>query len=241
MCQVTSPQVREPEAEVDEDDQRLGDAEERVSARTAQKRERMIDTAIRNFAELGYQGARIEDMAAEMGIAKGSFFQYFNNKEGLFLAAYQKAVGMLQSYFDAPDEVLEDGFFATMRFWLERTEHLVAEDWIPYRIVLIGNYGTDLRLKRQINRFMADDPYGTKMFVRFGIDQKEVRSDIDEDLIISMVDWLMERFQDALVTEELDPGLFHRGGDPAGRRQARIDQFLEVMRSAIGAEAGADA
>lgn len=216
------------------DDQRLGAGGSTVSARTAEKRERMIDTAIRAFAERGYQGARIEDMSSEMGVAKGSFFQYFDSKEGLFVAAYQKAVSMLPSYFDAPDEILEEGFFATMRYWLERTEHLVADDWIPYRIVLIGNYGTDLRLKRQINRVLADDPYGTQMFVRFGIDQGEVRSDIDEDLVISMVDWLMERFQDALVTAELDPGLFHRSDDPSERRQSRIDQFLEVMRGAIG-------
>lgn len=219
------------------DDQRLGAGGSTVSARTAEKRERMIDTAIRAFAERGYQGARIEDMSSEMGVAKGSFFQYFDSKEGLFVAAYQKAVSMLPSYFDAPDEILEEGFFATMRYWLERTEHLVADDWIPYRIVLIGNYGTDLRLKRQINRVLADDPYGTQMFVRFGIDQGEVRSDIDEDLVISMVDWLMERFQDALVTAELDPGLFHRSDDPSERRQSRIDQFLEVMRGAIGTPA----
>lgn len=204
------------------------------SERTAEKRERMIDTAIRAFAENGYQGARIEDMAAEMGIAKGSFFQYFGSKEGLFLAAYKKAVGSLDSYFDAPDEVLEHGFFATMRYWLERTDRLVQESWVPYRIALIGNYGTDLRLKREINRFLAEDPYGTVMFVRFGIDQGEVRSDIDEDLLVTMVDWLMERFQDALVTEELDPGLFRRSGDAVERRQARIDQFLEIIRGAIG-------
>jgi AcrR family transcriptional regulator len=199
----------------------------------------MIDTAIRAFAESGYQGARVEDMAAEMGIAKGSFFQYFESKEGLFLAAYRKAVGMLPSYFDAPDEVLEEGFFATMRYWLERTEHLVAEDWIPYRIALIGNYGTDLRLKRQINRFLAEDPYGTKMFVRFGVDRGEVRADIDEGFIVSMVDWLMERFQDASVTQELDPGLFHQAGEEPARRQERIEQFLEIMRGAIGAPGGA--
>lgn len=205
--------------------------------KTAEKRERMIETAIRAFAEHGYQGARIEDMAAEMGIAKGSFFQYFGSKEGLFLAAYKEAVGSLDSYFDAPDEVLEEGFFATMRYWLERTDHLVKEDWIPYRIALIGNYGTDLRLKREINRFLAEDPYGTVMFVRFGIDRGEVRDDLDTDLVVSMVDWLMERFQDALVTEELDPGLFHRGADSEARREARIDQFLEIIRGAIGARA----
>ena len=37
------------------------------------------------------------------------------------------------------------GFFATLRYWLERTDRLVRENWIPYRIALLGNYGTDLK------------------------------------------------------------------------------------------------
>ena len=96
-------------------------------------------------------------------------------------------------------------------YWLERTEHLVHEDWIPYRVALIGNYGTDLGLKRDINRFLvSEDPYGTLEFVEFGIERGEVRDDIDLEMIVSMVDWLAGSLQDALVTEELDPGLFHR-------------------------------
>lgn len=37
-------------------------------------------------------------------------------------------------------------------------------------MALIGNYGTDLKLKRNINRFLlSEDPYGTLDFVEFGI------------------------------------------------------------------------
>jgi len=224
------------------DDRRLateppdrGSRQVEPSARTAEKRERMIDVAIRTFAEFGYQGARIEDMASEMGIAKGSFFQYFGNKEALFFAAYKKAVtSRLNRWMDAPAEVLALGFFETIRYWLEETETILRDDWVPYRIVLIGNYGTDLRLKRDINRFLAEDPYGTFGFVDFGIERGEVRTDVDRELIVSMLDWLMERFQDAILTEELDPGLFHRGGDNTARRKARFEQFLELIRSAIG-------
>lgn len=208
----------------------------RSGRHTAEKRERMIDIAVRAFAEYGYQGARVEDMAQELGVAKGSFFQYFGSKEGLFLAAYQKAVGSLSAWLDASQEVKKKGFFATLRYWLERTEHMLREDWVPYRVALIGNYGTDLKLKREINRFLAEqDPYGTAAFLRFGIEHGEVRDDVEEEMLVSMLDWLAERFQDALLTEELDPGLFHRQGDSAAKRKARIDQFVELIQSAIGA------
>jgi hypothetical protein len=46
----------------------------------------------------------------------------------------------------------------------------------------------------------------------------------------------MERFQDALLTEELDPGLFRRQGESMEKKEARIAQFLDVLRRAIGAE-----
>jgi hypothetical protein len=72
---------------------------------------------------------------------------------------------------------------------------------------LLGNHGTDQSLKRQINRFLvSEDPYGTVAFVKTGPNRGELRSEIDLEIIVSILDWTMERFQDALLTEELDPG-----------------------------------
>jgi TetR/AcrR family transcriptional regulator len=204
--------------------------------RSAAKREAIAEAAMRHFAEHGYQGARVEDLARELGIAKGSIFQHYGSKAGLFLATYKRAVSSLPAWLDAPSEVVETGFWPVLEYWLDRTEHLIHEDWVPYRVSLIGNYGTDLTLKRDINRFLlSEDPYGTLDFVEFGVGRNEVRGDVDAEMIASMLDWLAERFQDALVTEELDPGLFHRRSDePQRRRQLRITQFTELLRSAIG-------
>jgi TetR/AcrR family transcriptional regulator len=205
------------------------------SARTEAKRDRIVECAMRHFAEDGYQGARVEDLAAELGIAKGSIFQHFGSKAGLFFEAYKRAAFAQPAWLEAPKPVLDRGFFATLMYWLERTEHLVREDWVPYRVLLIGNYGTDLKLKRDINRFLvSEDPYGTLVFVEFGQQRGEIRRDIDLELVVSMVDWLAERFQDALVTEELEPGLFHRHKDRAERQHARIEQFVEILGRAIG-------
>jgi TetR/AcrR family transcriptional regulator len=212
------------------------------SERTEAKRERIVDAAMRHFAENGYQGARVDDIAGELRIAKGSIFQHFGSKSGLFFEVYKKAVRSLPSWLDAPREVLDEGFFACVRYWLEQTGHLVTEDWVPNRVCLIGTYGTDLRLKSEINRWLvSEDPYGTLDFVEFGIDRGEVRSDIDLVLIVSIVDWLAEGFQDAIVSQELDPGLFHRHKvDREERQRVRIDQFATVLQSAIGRNEAAE-
>jgi AcrR family transcriptional regulator len=214
----------------------------RRSARAEAKRELIVESAMRHFARDGYQGARIEDIATELQIAKGSVFQHYGSKAGLFFEAYKRAVSSLPAWLDAPEETKEGGFFAVVRYWLDRTQHLVEEDWVPNRVVLVGNYGTDLELKRELNRFLvSEDPYGTLEFVEWGQQRGEVRADLDLETVVSLVDWTSSAIQVALVTEELDPGLFHRHANQPQRTQSRISEFVEIVRSAIGTPEAAPA
>jgi AcrR family transcriptional regulator len=206
--------------------QRAADAEAR--------RERIVDVSMRHFAEHGYRGARVEDIATDVGVAKGTVFLDFTSKEGLFLAAYQRAVSSLPAWLDAPENVVESGFWATLDWWLERTEEFGLQDWVANRVAMIGRYDTGLGLRRPIDRFMrSEDPYGTLEFVEFGVGRGELRSDVDTEMMASMLDWVAERFQDALASEELDPGLIHRKPDQPERRAARIKEFTAVLRAGI--------
>lgn len=209
-------------------------AAERSTDESQSRHDLIVEAAMRHFAEHGYRGARVEDIAAEVGVAKGTVFLHFGSKEGLFLAAYQRAVRELPAWLDAPAEVVEQGFWAVLSHWLERTEEFLSEQWVPNRVAMIGRYDTGLGLRRPIDRFMrSEDPYGTLELVEFGVRRGEVRSDVDVDMIASMLDWLAERFQDALGSEELDPGLVHRKPFTPERREARIREFLEILRTGI--------
>ncbi|MGH2636205.1 MAG: TetR/AcrR family transcriptional regulator [Actinomycetota bacterium] len=211
-------------------------ASERERAAPQGKRDLIVDVAMRHFAEHGYRGARVEDIAAEVGVAKGTVFLHFGNKEGLFLAAFERAVRSLPAWLDAPPEVAEGGFWAVLDYWLERTEAFLAEVWVPNRMAMIGRYDTGLGLRRPIDRFMrSEDPYGTLEFVEFGVRRGEIRDDVDPEMIASMLDWLAERFQDALGSEELDPGLVHRKPYLPERRAERIREFLELLRTGLAA------
>jgi AcrR family transcriptional regulator len=204
-------------------------------ARVVAKRELILQGATRLFANVGFHAACMDDLATELRIAKGSIFQHFGSKQELFLEVYKRAAKSLPSYLDAPKEVRDHGFFEVLKYWLERTHHLVHEDWVPYRICLLGNYGTDLTIKSQVNRFLkAEDPDGTLAFVKFGWERGELRIDLDAEMLVSILDGAVERFQDALLSEELDPGLFRRSGATADRNEERISQFLDVVRRAIG-------
>jgi AcrR family transcriptional regulator len=210
----------------------------RAEERQLAKQDKIVAIAMEHFATHGYEGARVEEIAAAAGVSKGAIFGYFGSKAGLFLAAYRSATRTFSRYMDAPAKVLDLGFFATISYWLEHTPHMIHEDWIPYRVVLIGSYCADLQLKREITKYMQqEDPYGTRDFVNFGVDRGEVRRDIEIELIVSLVDWLIDRCQDAIVTEELDPGLFGYFTQSAQMREQRVRQFVELVRSAISVPA----
>lgn len=204
------------------------------SSNAQTKRELIVEVAMRHFAEHGYRGARVEDIAAEVGVAKGTVFLHFGTKEGLFLAAFERAVSELPAWLDAPQDVIDRGFWSVFDYWIDLTEQSLSDAWVPNRVAMIGRHDTGLRLRRPIDRLMrSEDPYGTLDFVEFGIRRGEVRDDVDPDMIATVLDWVAERFQDALGSEELDPGLVHRKPFLPERRNVRIREFIEVLRSGI--------
>ncbi len=58
-----------------------------------QKRESILDAAIKVFAEKGFHSSRISDVAREAGVAEGTIYLYFKNKDDLLLSVFSKRVG----------------------------------------------------------------------------------------------------------------------------------------------------
>ncbi|MGH7540102.1 MAG: TetR/AcrR family transcriptional regulator [Gemmatimonadota bacterium] len=196
-----------------------------------ERRDRILEVAMRHFAERGYRGTRVEDVASEVGVAKGTVFLDFRSKEGLFLEAFKRAVAMLPAWLDAPPEIVDQGFWSILDWWLQRSEESAAANPVPNSMALIARYDTGLDIRRPIDRYMrSEDPYGTLEFVEFGVKRGEIRDDVDTEMIASTLDWMAERFQDALVSEDLDPGLIHRRPE---RRPMRIKEFVEILRGGI--------
>jgi len=203
--------------------------------RSLRKRSLILTAAMHHFARHGYEAARVGDMASELGIAKGSVFQHFGSKDGLFFEAYKSALRELPKYLDVPASVKDAGFFHIVRYRLS----LPAEYWARYsvanRIVLLGNYGSDLKLKKRIAQFIADeDPLGTAAFVQLGLDRGEVRTDVDPVLVTSILECTFAHMHDFLLTAGSDRDLFQRTDRFRGAREQLIEQFVAVLRGAVG-------
>ncbi|BFH68132.1 MAG: TetR/AcrR family transcriptional regulator [Paenibacillus dendritiformis] len=64
---------------------------------------RILEAALEHFAESGYEGAALSDIARQVGIRTPSIYAHFKNKDDLFLSVIDKAVAdqleRLRDYF----------------------------------------------------------------------------------------------------------------------------------------------
>ncbi|PPA70397.1 TetR/AcrR family transcriptional regulator [Jeotgalibacillus proteolyticus] len=67
------------------------------------KHEEIIKAALLSYSKYGYQGATMKKIADEVGIKAASIYFFFENKESLFVQAFQQ---ILQNHHDAMKSVL---------------------------------------------------------------------------------------------------------------------------------------
>lgn len=82
----------------------MSDHRSRTAAdRRARMRARLVETAVFLAARYGPERARIDDVVAEAGVARGTFYQYFRSTEEIIVAA-QVALGreLIQLGFKMP-------------------------------------------------------------------------------------------------------------------------------------------
>jgi len=77
-----------------------------VAGYKEEARKTILQTASKVFAEDGYQGATMDEVAKRLGVSKGAVYQYFPSKEALFQElcgnVAQKVEEMLKLHFAGP-------------------------------------------------------------------------------------------------------------------------------------------
>jgi AcrR family transcriptional regulator len=67
----------------------------------------ILDAALASFAEKGFAGTRMDDIAARAGITKGTIYLYFDSKDAVFKALARQSIGAqlegLTAYLKAYD------------------------------------------------------------------------------------------------------------------------------------------
>src|SRR5580693_10562783 len=70
----------------------------RRSSRVGDKRERILDAAVRVFARKGFHSTRVSEVAKAAGVADGTIYLYFKSKDELLVSLFEDRVERLLAY-----------------------------------------------------------------------------------------------------------------------------------------------
>lgn len=126
----------------------------RVAKAPHDRRRDILGAGLKLFRTIGFAGTTIAGIAAEAGIAKGTFYLYFDSKDELLGALWE---GYVDELLRRASEVLgdADGWWPTLdRLWAVLIEHAAAHAEL-HRIVYSGADGRARDLcKRSSQRVM---------------------------------------------------------------------------------------
>ena len=93
--------------------------------------------ALEVFAEKGYAGARLDEIAARAGISKGALYLYFETKEELFRAVVREAVTPNIDAARAMAEAFPGSFAQLAPLLLERVAQVATTSRVPAVVKMV--------------------------------------------------------------------------------------------------------
>jgi len=175
------------------------------------KRNRIVEAAAQVFAQKGYAGAAVADIAVKAQIGKGTIYAYFASKEDLFFAVFEwfkmqtedaarVNIGVLGESAAQRLEALSDSL---MGMWQEIKDvfRLTMEFWAASSSSQMQD-----RFKANFRSAYRDFRNIVKSLIREGIERGEFRADINpESVAAALVGTWDALFLQAWFEEDFDP------------------------------------
>ena len=194
-----------------------------------EKRETIMNAAVEEFADYGLENASTNRIVKNSGIAKGSFYQYFEDKQDVFMHLLDVIEQKELEYFKdvhPPDHNMD--VFHYFR-WMVKTAmefglahpRMIQAAWR----VLLGEgfyYGKNLAEYRQ----------KTKQALTTMIQQAIQRGEVDQSVDVELAVMIMETWSNAITTYVLNEGMQQKDvlkWMRARKTQETIDKLLYVM------------
>ena len=201
-----------------------------------EKRKLIEDIAITEFASNGYDKASINTIVQNSGIAKGSFYQYFEDKKDLFLhilvdVASQRKIQYMSPVLMNPEGidffiVLKELYISGLRFASENPELEKLGMW------LVNN--TNHPIYDAL--FNESEHFTTNIYTQMltaAAERGELRSDIDIDFIGYLFPTLISRTMDYCLSG-MDGGRVTGVSEISDEILKKVDLMIDFLRSGIG-------
>ena len=81
---------------------------EMVETRRKKRRQQIFEGAVKVFAEKGFHAATTRDIAEAAGLAKGTLYEYVEDKEGILMLACEETISTIRSEIDKSISDIDD-------------------------------------------------------------------------------------------------------------------------------------
>ena len=71
----------------------------------ASTKERILDAALVSFAENGYKGTNLRDLAAGLGLSKSALYKHYTSKEAIWNAVLDRMEAYYTEHFGSPEKL----------------------------------------------------------------------------------------------------------------------------------------
>lgn len=201
-----------------------------------EKQENVMRAAISKFSSLGYEKSNMGDIAKTAGVAKGSMYQYFENKKELFLYSIQWCIDLLMKkynkFISAPDKninIFDYLYESSREIIVQMREEREAVIFIQE--VFLGRYKNVLDESMDYI-WKASDQYVLD-FIRQGKKNGYIREDIDDKLLCLYVTGVSFKFKEYIMNRAKSMGQ-EIIDEPFDEYEKEIKSMIELMKNGMG-------
>ncbi len=171
-----------------------------------EKQTRILNAALKEFAQKGYKNASTNEIVKEAEISKGLLFHYFKNKRELFLFLYDYCLEtLIKDFYNKVDLKEKDIIARLKQFSMVKLKMLEKYPDIM-RFIETAYMEDSIEVKNEIegrNAGLADNNLA-KAFE--GIDVSKFKEGIDVEKAINIIIWTFEGIGNAEIKRaKLDP------------------------------------
>jgi AcrR family transcriptional regulator len=200
-----------------------------------EKQDRIINAAMKEFAQKGFDKASTNEIVKEAEISKGLLFHYFQNKKQLFLFLFDHCIDAITEEFYKKMDFAEKDFFERMRQAVIIKVDLLHKYPDIFKFVQEAYLENSPEIKAELEKKikeMSDINIGK---VYEGIDISKFRDDMDLKKILKIITWIFEKIgEDEIQKAKLSPS--HEFDYE--KIQLIVEEYFEILTKAFYKEGG---
>ncbi|HBM81321.1 MAG: TetR/AcrR family transcriptional regulator [Clostridiales bacterium] len=200
------------------------------------KQEKVVRSAISEFVKNGFEKGNMESIAKTAGVAKGSMYQYFDNKKELFLYSVQWAAELIVKKYENflardSDVNIFDYFYNNINdilFWLKDEREII----IFFEDIYVGKYA-NLTGESVQSIMNITDGYVIRL-IHEGKEKGYIRNDIDDETLCIFLTAASFRFKQYIMNNERKKGKDILDKDMKSTEKG-IRTLIELMKNGMAA------